>query len=506
MNYGLVFKTLGYLLFLLSFTMVLSLLGAVALEGPMPMPEAATLLWPALITAIFASGLILLYGRQSGDLHRKEGIAVVGLGWLICSLFGALPYLFSGNEQLGVLQAIFESTSGFTTTGATIIYDLDQIPHSILLWRAATQWLGGLGVLVLFIAVLSQLGVGSRSLFRHESSSQIGHSQFARIQSFAMALWIIYVLLTATCAIGLVIMGQPVFDAVTNAMTTLATGGFCVRDESIAYYQDWRVNLWITAFMVAGGINFLFYLSFIRRQHHEGQRESDRRRLRPGEEVGWYLVALLIFTCLVTIDLYLLHDGYGTVLESLQAASFQVTSIMTTTGYATEDYDKWPLFSCGVLLALMFFGGCAGSTAGGLKLMRLILLFKIAHRELVQTFRPTQFFRITLNGLTIDDAGQRQAIFLIALAGAFTIAATLMVCFVETDFPHKTTFNLHGAFSAVVSCLFNIGPGFGEVGPTQNYADLSGASLLILTFAMFLGRLEFFAVLVLFVPSLWKRY
>jgi trk system potassium uptake protein TrkH len=496
MNYRLVFRILGLMLLLLSGTMLVCL--GVAMGTGWEEGESQTAFLISIGATSTAAMILLLLGRRAGgEMLRKEGIALVGLSWIFCSLFGALPYMFS-SPDLSPARAIFEATSGFTTTGATVIGDLDAFPSSILLWRALTQWLGGMGVLVLFVAILSYLGVGGKSLFQHESSAQLGHSVHSRVRDTAMQMWLVYLVLTVICGAGLVILGMEPFDAVTNAMTCLATGGFCVRDASIAHYDSLAIYLWIILFMILGGISFLYYVSLINRPVKHWKLD---------EELLWYLGFIVFFSAIITVELWLRSPHYGAPFESLVAALFQVVSLMTTTGYATHDYDTWPLLSKAILLSLMFVGGSAGSTAGGLKVMRLLVLFKVLKRELVQTYRPNQIFPLKINRHQIDVSLQRQTVFLIALAGFIAVIMTLLVSFTEGELRKDATeLDMVSTFSAVIACQFNIGPGFGAVGPTHNFGDLSENSLMILSFAMILGRLEFFAVLVLFLPSLWRRY
>ncbi len=496
MNFRLVSRVLGTLLFLLSGTMLICL-GVAFGTGWEEGSSMRAFLLSVIITGSVATLLIYLGRGDRGELLRKEGVAIVGLSWLLCSVFGALPYIFS-TPNLTVIHALFESVSGFTTTGATVITDLSKWPSSVLLWRAFTQWLGGMGVLVLFVAVLTHLGVGGKSLFRHESSAQLGHSIHSRVRDTAMQMWLIYLALTIICGAGMIVLGMEPFDAVTNAMTTLATGGFCVRSESIAYYDSVPIYLWISVFMILGGISFLYYASLLNRPVKHWKFD---------EELGWYLSAVVIFTAIITAELLHRGNDYENVGESFVAAFFQVAALMTTTGYATENFDVWPLLSKAVLLTAMILGGCAGSTAGGLKFMRFVVMFKVLKRELVQTFRPNQIVPIKINRHALEEDSQRQTLFLLVLAGVAMVICTLLVSFVEGDLrPEATDLDMVSSFSAVVACLFNIGPGLGEVGPTHTFAELAPGSLLILSFVMILGRLEFVALLVLFLPSLWRRY
>ncbi|MBN2508154.1 MAG: TrkH family potassium uptake protein [Verrucomicrobia bacterium] len=490
MNYRLLSKLLGLLLLLLGSAMLLCLAyawwdqewqdGLDAVEG-----------FIASVAAVTVAGAILLrLGRGSGrEILRKEGIAVVGVGWLMCATFGALPYLLCP-PGLNPVEAFFESMSGFTTTGSTVIVDLRQCPPSLLLWRALTQWLGGLGILVLFVALLSTLGVGSKALFHHESSAKTGGGVQARIQDVAMRLWEIYLGLSVACFAGLMALGMNVFDALCHSMTALSTGGFSTRNESIAAFGSTSIELWLTLFMLLGGWNFMLYAWLLRGRWARWVAE---------EEGKVYLAVLLGVTAFVAANLVLVKGGYSWS-AGFRHASFQVVSLMTTTGFGTADFDQWPPLSRLLLLLIMAVGGCAGSTAGGIKLARWILFLKIIRHEIVRAFRPNQVFSLRLNGNPADDVMKVQTVFFVALAGVTVCAGTVLVSLMEP------ALGMDSGLSAVMATLFNVGPGLGAVGPASNFAGLHPGTLLLLSLFMLLGRLEFFAVLVLFMPSLWRKY
>ena len=487
MNYRLLSKILGLLLLLLGATMLSCLLYA---WWTTPREEAAVRALGASIAVTLAAGLaLILAGRGSGtEMLRKEAISIVGLGWILCAGFGALPYVF-GTPGLSVTDAFFESMSGFTTTGATVITDLDKHPRSILLWRSLTQWLGGLGILVLFVALLSYLGVGSKALFGHESSARSSQGLQARIHDVAIRLWLIYLALTIACTLGLAVMGMSWYDAVSHALTAISTGGFSPENRSVAAYDHLGIELWLTGFMLLGSVSFILYAWLLR-----GRWD----RWRDEEEARYFILIVLAATVVIALDLMLLgHKGLG---RALRESLFQVVSIVTTTGYATEDFNQWPPFSAVLLLALMCVGGCAGSTAGGLKVSRWLLFAKIVRQQVVNAFRPNQVFSLKLNGQAVDESSRTQALFLLSLAGVSVFLGTALVSLLEP------AMDMDSSVSAVMACLFNIGPGLGMVGPTENFAFLGPATKLILGGFMLLGRLEFFAVLVLFSPTLWRKY
>jgi trk system potassium uptake protein TrkH len=490
MNYRLLSKLLGLLLLLLSGTMLVCLGAAYLQDQRQPGVDAVESFLLSIAVTAGAGIALRLLGRGSGkEILRKEAISIVGLGWLVCAAFGALPYVFA-QPSLGPVEAFFESMSGFTTTGATVIADLDEFPRSILLWRSLTQWLGGLGILVLFVALLASVGVGSKALFQHESSAKTGGGVQARIQDVAARLWQIYVGLSVICCAGLMLLGMSFYEAVCHTMTALSTGGFSTRNGSIAEFQSLGIEMWLTLFMTLGGISFMLYAWLLRKRW--GRWKSE-------EETKIYLLIMVLATLVIAADLVLVekqHDAGSSLRESV----FQVVSIMTTTGYATADFDRWPPLSRVLLLLLMMIGGCAGSTAGGIKVSRWILFHKIVKQQVVRSFRPNQVFSLRLNGSLVDEASNLQTVFFISLAGVTVAGGTALVSLLEPSM------NIESCLSSVLACLFNIGPGLGAMGPTQNYSHLHEGTLLFLSWLMLLGRLEFFALLVLFVPALWRRY
>jgi trk system potassium uptake protein TrkH len=490
MNLRLLAKVLGLLLLLLAAAMLTclgyALLAEDRFEGRDPIES---LILSAGVTAAF--GLFLyLYGRKAGrDILRKEAIAVVGLGWLFSTVFGALPYVFSV-PSLDLPDALFESASGFSTTGASVITDLDAFPRSILLWRALTQWLGGLGILVLFVALLSYLGVGSKALFRHESSAKTGEGLRARIQDVAMRLWQIYVGLTILCALGLVVFGMDLFEAACHSFTALSTGGFGTRNESIAAFNSVAIELWLVLFMTLGAVSFMLYAWLLR---------GNWDRWKTEEETKVFLGIIGLATLVIAMDVTV-HSSFVSPGRALRDALFQVTSIITTTGFVTADFDQWPPLAKMLLLLLMAVGGCAGSTAGGTKVSRVILFVKSLRLEALHAFRPNLVARLKLNGNPVDDGLRHQVVFFVALAGVTAVVGTVLVCLMEPGF------DIDSSFAAVMTTLFNVGPGLGAVGPTKNFAHLESVTKLFLGLLMIFGRLEFSALLVLFMPSLWRKY
>ena len=443
----------------------------------------------ALIT-LAAGGLLVLLGRRGGrEIFRREAIAIVGLGWILSTLFGALPYVFA-EPALSPAAAVFESASGFTTTGASAIKDVEIMPRGILLWRATTQWLGGMGILVLFVAVLSMAGGGSKSLFRRESSAKFSEGFSSSMKETAIRLWQIYVGLSAVCALGLIVLGMPVFDSVCHTFATLSTGGFSTKNLSIAYYKSPAIEWWIILFMLIGAISFMLYAWLLARRWSKWKQD---------EETRFYLGFLAVVSIAVTASL-LHHANAPDFATAMRNAVFQVVSISTTTGFVTDDYDKWSDFARILIVAVMFVGGCAGSTAGGIKVGRLMVFFKNFRRQLIHTFRPGQIVPVRINGVPLSDSYLAEVGLFLALVGFIVALGSLAMAALEPSF------DLVSSFGAVIATLFNTGPGLGAVGPTLTYADLGAPAHLLLSLLMIMGRLEILAMLALFVPQLWRRY
>ncbi|MBJ7259143.1 MAG: TrkH family potassium uptake protein [Chthoniobacterales bacterium] len=488
MDYRQLSRVLGYLLLLMAIAMAGCLVYSLFDNEANHCADRA-LGVSALFTAA-VGWLLALLGRGGGhEILRREAIAIVGLGWMISTLFGALPYVLC-TPSLSVAGAIFESASGFTTTGASVMKDVTAWPRGVLLWRATTQWLGGMGILVLIVAVLSMVGAGSKSLFRRESSAKFSEGFSTRVRETALRLWQIYVALTAVCTIGLVVLGMPVFDSVCHTFAAISTGGFSTRNESIMYYHSPAIEWWLIAFMILGAINFMLYAWLL---------VGRWNRWRQDEETRAFLWILIGVSLLIAADIIYFGQADGWA-DGFRAAAFQAVSVMTTTGFASADFDQWPNFSRGLLVALMFIGGCAGSTAGGVKVGRVVVFFKTLRRQMVHSFRPNQIIPVRINNVNVSDSYLLDVMFFLALTGVIVALATLAMAVLEPQF------SLLSSFTAVAATLFNIGPGLDAVGPMMNYAGLGAAAHLLLSGLMIMGRLEIFAVLVLFVPLLWRRF
>ncbi|MFC5049979.1 TrkH family potassium uptake protein [Rubritalea spongiae] len=446
------------------------------------------------ITAAFGGGLVLLGWGKINKIPRREGVVIVGLGWILSGIFGGLPYLF-GQPAMTPADALFESVSGFTTTGSTVMTDIEAWPRGILMWRSVTQWLGGLGILVLFVALLSYLGVGTKSLFRNESSFQTGEASTARIRDTAISLWRVYLAITSLCILGLKAMGLTWYNAVSHGFTAVSTGGFSPHNASIGYYADWGngwlIELWLSLFMLICSVSFLIWVVIVRKRW---------KRLRSEEEGKWFF--LLCFSAALMIAIGIAAKDMEGFWPALRHAWFIVVSIASTTGFGTVDYEQWPGFALVLIAMLMLLGGCSGSTAGGLKVSRLLVMIRTARFEVVKAFRPHKVFKMQVNGNSIDPEARSQTVIFICLYCFLVVFASLIMGILE----FVNDIDLVTSVGAVFATLPNIGPGFGEVGPTKNFAHFLPATKVFLSLLMILGRLELYAVLVLFIPSLWRKY
>ncbi len=445
---------------------------------------------------LISSGFFLYRGRgRHPQILRKDAVAVVALGWLIAVAFGSLPFLLC-RPSLSLPKAFFESMSGLTTTGSTVIADLTLYPNSLLLWRSLSQWIGGLGILALFVALLSSLGVAGRALVRTESSLNTRELSTPRMKVLTMRLWGAYVVLTIVCWAGLWLLGSQTlaagmssFEALLHALTAVSTGGFSPHNASIGHFDSLPVELYLCLFMIVCSFNMVLVVHFM-------TFTFDKQVGREEAKVFVWMIGCMIL--LVTLDLWLRDAGGG---NPLRRAFFPVIAFFTSTGYSTQDYDQWPLFSQCLLMLAMICGGCAGSTSGGVKMNRVILAWRHVRQEVIRTFRPNQVFRMQLNQATVDEKAQVQVLSFLVITAGMIILSTGFVCLIEPSIPDFKT-----AFGAVLATFLNMGPGFGAVGPTDNFAHFNPATLTFLSLLMLLGRLEIFVVGALFVRSLWSRF
>jgi trk system potassium uptake protein TrkH len=482
MHPWLVLRLVGSLAFFLGISMAAPLAVSLIIEDG----AASAHLYSLAITC--GSGLILLLpSKWNKDTHlsHRDGVAIVTFGWIAAGLFGAVPFLLSGSIDT-FTNAYFESLSGFTTTGASILTDIEKLPESVLLWRSIIQWFGGMGIIVLSIAILPFLGVGGMQLYKAEIPSPVVDKLKPRISDTARALWKIYILLTALQIVLLLLGGMPVLDAINHTFCTMPTGGFSPKNASIAHYNSAYVDLVVIVFMLLAGINFSLHYRFLHGDFMSFTRDAEFR-------VFTGLIAFFILA--VTINIY--GPVYDSLGKALRYASFQVTSMITTTGFVTADYDRWPSLSRQILLLCMFLGGMAGSTGGGIKIMRLMLLAKHVYQEIFRIIHPHAVTAVKLGGRSVPTEVLNSIWGFVFLSLALFIAAALTMAALGLD--------MVSAFSSVSACIFNVGPGLALVGPVQNYAAIPLAGKWILAFCMLVGRLEFYTVMILLFPEYWRK-
>ena len=481
MNYRTIAKLLGLLLIGISIFMATSIIFAVSSDG---MRSVTTFVISTLLTVAAGSALYLVGRKETGTIHAREAVAVVTLGWFAVSFFGAIPFMIDGTFT-NPADAFFESASGFTTTGSSVMTDIESSSKSVLYWRSLTQWLGGMGIIVLFIAILPQLGVGARHLFKSEVPGPITEGLKPKLKHTSATLWKIYVGITGALLVSLMLAGVGFFDALCHALTCMATGGFSTRNASIAHYDSAAIDIIMTIFMLFAGINFGLYYLLTRRRVREFFANT---------EFKVYIAINLVAMLLIAISILERHPDF---LTALRFASFQTLAVSTTTGYATDNFDLYPSFAKILMVALMCIGGCAGSTAGGMKISRIMIVFKAAYNEIYKAFHPHAVFSVKVSSQVIEDSVIRSVLVFFGVFVLSFVAGTLVMSAIGLDMVTAAT--------SVVATLANIGPGLGKVGAIENYAFVPWGGKLFLSFLMILGRLELFTVLVLLIPDFWKR-
>jgi trk system potassium uptake protein TrkH len=475
MRVGVVSNIMGSLLIFLGLTMLLPLVFSLFYGE-----NIAPLLLSSGIT--MGCGLILrYYTAPVTELNQREGYAVATLGWVAATVFGSLPFIFSGAAPT-IIDAIFESMSGFSTTGATILADIEAQPKGILFWRSFTQWLGGMGIIVLSVAILPRLGAGGLQLFRAEVPGPVADRFLPRVAATSRALWLLYVGMTLLQTVLLLFGGMTLFDAITYALVTMGTGGFSTRNLSVAGFNSLYFEVVIIVFMFLAGTNFSLHYQIL---------TGRPRVLWRNAEFRFYTVVVLGATLLITLNLW--HRYYDSIFTALRYGAFQVVSITTTTAFTTADFDQWPAFSRGLLLLLAFFGGSAGSTSGALKQIRVLIVLKYGYRELQRLIHPRAVVPLRLGDKTLPEQVISEIVGFIFLYLTIFIFGVLVLTGFNID--------LVTSLSAVAATLGNIGPGLAAVGPMKNYLAFPPVLKLFLTFLMLLGRLEIFTVLVLLVPD-----
>ncbi|MCF6355762.1 MAG: TrkH family potassium uptake protein [Candidatus Polarisedimenticolaceae bacterium] len=466
---------------------------------------SVTMLPPLLVSWIYSDGAsaaffdgfaltlamgVLFWGpvrNQKKELRLRDGFMVVIMFWTVLGLTGSLPFVLAENPQMSITDSIFESISGLTTTGATVIVGLDALPQSVLYYRQQLQWLGGMGIIVLAVAVLPMLGIGGMQLYRAETPGPMKDTKLTpRITETAKALWYIYLGLTVTCALGYWAAGMSLFDAICHAFSTVAIGGFSTHDASMGHFDSRLIEMIAVVFMLLAGVNFAL--------HFIALRQRNLLVYFADSEFRYYLANMAVITVVVILTLYT-SGTYKTWDQSIIQGVFQTVSIGTTAGFTTAEYSAWPAFISILLLFSSFVGGCAGSTGGGIKVIRYVLLIKQGVREIFRLIHPSAETPIRLGGKTISPRVVE------AVWGYFSLyVASFILMYLALML---TGLDVTTAFSAVAASINNLGPGLGEVG--LNYASLSDPAKLILCFAMVLGRLEIFTLLVVLSPAYWSK-
>lgn len=479
MNYGIVLRVLGILLIIEALLMTPSLLISLYDGG---VDSLAFLI--AIGVALLVGFILSRKKNHSKLISPREGLAIVTFGWIFASLVGAIPLYLSASTNT-YIEAFFEIVSGFTTTGASVISDVEALPRGILFWRSFTHWIGGMGILVFTVALLPALGIGGFQIFKAESPGPVAGKVAPRIRDTAKILYSTYFVITLI-QIGLLLFGgMNLFDTLLHTFGTVGTGGFGIKNNSVAYYNSTYIHMVIGIFMALSGINFSLYYSLYKGRLREAFHN---------EELKLYLGIIFFSTLAISLNLY--FTNYNNLGISARDSFFQVSSIITTTGYSTTDFDLWPSFSKGILLILMFIGGSAGSTAGGIKVVRILIMFKLIRREITKIFHPRAIIPIKNDDKPIANEVVAGIYSFIALYFVIFALGTLLVSLEGVD--------LESAASSVVATLSNIGPGLGFVGPSQSFAGYSQATKLLLSFFMLMGRLEFFTMIALVAPKNWR--
>lgn len=446
---------------------------------------AAFLISAAITAAAGIAGAVLARPQADERIGNREGMAVTTLGWTACALFGALPFLLAGS--LGTpADAVFETMSGLTTTGATVLLDVEAQSHAILFWRSFLHWLGGMGIVVLSIALLPGLQIGGSQLFRAEVPGPLPDRLEPRIRETARRLWGIYILLTVGQTVLLRLFGMSVFDAVTHSFGTVATGGFSTANNSLEAWNSPAIHFTVTAFMFLAGMNFTLHYRALRGNFEPVMKDDELRA---------YAGIVLASVVLVSLDL-VAHCRYS-LADTLRHSSFQVVSVITTTGFTTIDYNMWPPLSRAILLLLMFVGGCGGSTGGAIKVVRINVLAKHSIRELRKAVYPRRITVVRLNGKAVPEEVSSAVLAFVILYLSVFILSMLAMSAMGLDFV--------SAVGSVAATLGNIGPGLGLVGPACNYSAVPTVGKWLLSFCMLVGRLEVYTVLSLLVPGFWRK-
>lgn len=478
MNYKVILRTMGLTLNIEAFCMFLPLVCAL-IYG-----ETEVYIFALCIVLCFLAGFLLTFRTSRNKIvYTREGMIGVALSWIVMSVFGAIPFIVSGYIP-NFFDAFFETVSGFTTTGASILRDVEVLPKSLIFWRSFTHWIGGMGVLVFIIAILPPSGGSNLQFMKAESPGPVVSKLVPKVKTSAEILYKMYIVLTVIQVVLLLLGGMEPFEALTLTFGTAGTGGFAILNSGAASYSSYS-QIVIAVFMMLFGVDFTAYY-FIRMRRFKDALSSEEVRAYFG--IIFFAVVLICFNC---------RGLYGSLFDNVKHTFFQVSSIITTTGYSTVDFNLWPEFSKAILLLLMFIGACAGSTGGGIKVCRVLILLKSIAKEIKTAAHPKSISKITMNGRMVEHETVRTVNVFMASYLAVFVASMLIISFDNMDFTTN--------FSAIAATLNNIGPGFGKVGPTSNFSAYSNLSKLVMSIDMLIGRLEIFPMFILFSPYTWKK-
>ncbi len=478
MNYSIIFYIVGWILKFEGFFLVLPLIVSLIYK------EDTYYAYLIVGLICFGIGSLMSHGkRENVKLYAREGFISVSLSWILISVFGAMPFVITGDIP-SYIDALFEIISGFTTTGASILKDVESISRAGLFWRCFSHWIGGMGVFVFMMAIVPLMGGSTMNLMRAESPGPSVDKLVPHVKDTAKILYSIYLGMTIIEVVLLCLGGMPLYESLNTSFGTVGTGGFGVKNDSMMSYKPLLQNI-VTVFMILSGVNYVAYFYIISKKWKNALKV---------EEVRWYFIIIFVSIALLCIDT---RHIYKNIFDGIRHASFQVGSIITTTGFATCDFDLWPQFSKTILIILMFVGACAGSTGGGIKVSRLVILLKTVRKELSLLIHPREVRKIHVDGRCVNqDVIRSTNVFIVAYFCILFISVLL----IGVDGKDFTT-----NFTAVAATLNNIGPGMALVGPTQNYSIFSGFSKFVLMFDMLVGRLEIFPMLLLFLPASWKK-
>ncbi len=481
------FRLIAYLVAVLLFCIGLSMTAPLGVALYYGDGSAPALLGSLLLTCGVGGGVFFrTRGQEDFYLSHRDGVAIVTLGWLAAGLAATLPYLLSGAIP-DFTNAYFESISGLTTTGSSIFKDVEVLPQGILFWRAQTQWLGGMGIIVLSIAILPFLGIGGMQLYKAETPSPVVDKLTPRISDTAQALWKIYIVLTIIQIFLLMSGGMDWFDSICHTFATMPTGGFSPKNASVGHYQSVYIDFVIVLFMFVAGMNFSLHYKLVKGNVRQFFRDPEFRS---------YLFITAAIILVITIDLYgaAIYKG---IFDACRYAAFQVVSIMTTTGFVTADFEQWPVLSQQLLLLCMFLGSMAGSTGGGIKIMRIVLLLKHCYLEIFRIIHPHATTVVKLGEIPVPQTIMRSIWGFFLLYVGIYIVATVAMAALGLD--------MISSISAVATCLGNVGPGLGSVGPMDNFSGVPVLGKWLLIFCMLLGRLEIYTIIVLLMPGFWRK-